>query len=172
MNDVNVTAVIDPILSGLTRIHFVWDPKKISSPRARIDAHESFRPVIQLIQLLDLRVAIVSSLFNPLCTALFQIFLPAEPFNPDSLDFFISFFLDLFNRLCFRLHDDLFIDANTVDGAKLDAIAERLAERGCYVRRYYTEDFGDGPEDVTAYRITPLGRLALRVSRPEMAVRL
>lgn len=52
-------------------------------------------------------------------------------------------------------------DDRTVDGARRVQIADALTLRGCYRRTIEA--------DGTHYRITDLGRLALRVSRPEMA---
>lgn len=54
------------------------------------------------------------------------------------------------------------IEYDSPDRAHLLAISERLRIRGCMVRSYYANG-------AIAYNKTPLGELALRVSRPEMA---
>ncbi len=54
------------------------------------------------------------------------------------------------------------IAADDPDRERHMAIDERLRLRGCAVRHDY-------PDGSFGYSKTPLGRLALRVSRPEMA---
>jgi hypothetical protein len=58
----------------------------------------------------------------------------------------------------------LFSDAEA-EGIRLMAIADSLVERGCLIR------YRCAPGEL-GHSLTPLGRLALRVSRPEMAVPL
>ena len=56
-------------------------------------------------------------------------------------------------------------DDDESEGARLSEVSEALILRGCLVRF----DSGDG---CWGHNITDLGRLALRVSRPEMATGL
>lgn len=54
------------------------------------------------------------------------------------------------------------------DGGRFDQTCARLVERGLYVKSTYLVN----DEEWTEWTITPLGLLALRVSRPEMAYQL
>ena len=59
-------------------------------------------------------------------------------------------------------HVGIDFDADEAEGARLDGVCQALILRGCIIR-YSTGD------NFWGHSITPLGRLALRVSRPEMA---